>query len=452
MTQNTTFEVHVQRGSQWVIHETYRGDQREDALEDAKEQLALGGNIDGVKVVKETLDPDSGIFNDSVIFKADAPKRPISRKGLPRHGLGSGKGGTGAGAKSGDLKSGKKTAPKEEISLKAAIIRVLMVIFFSICISALFAILASELLGGTRMFGIRFVGAAKTNLMVGVIILVFLISSTGLSIAVMRNVRLEKAKQSKLLLWLIGMRANAQRRAVEKMAAKQQALARKPILTGVAAGPSAETMAEAHRQAEEAAAKQEAEPPPPEPAPKEGVQPDPNALSPTAEKLKTYMLGFLDKALQSAQVDPQKLDNFNKFGVSMYMAGACEILSQKGNMDLLSRSKILADGVQVLGFKKSHAASFAERYEEYLMADARYMQMFQAGRNAINIFLTDEAAGSKQLENALTEWSKPKPREEQSGPVTVLFTDIAGSTAMTQALGDAGAQQVVRVHNRIVRE
>ena len=34
----------------------------------------------------------------------------------------------------------------------------------------------------------------------------------------------------------------------------------------------------------------------------------------------------------------------------------------------------------------------------------------------------------------------------------MLFTDIAGSTAMTQALGDEGAQQVVRVHNRIVRE
>ena len=78
------------------------------------------------------------------------------------------------------------------------------------------------------------------------------------------------------------------------------------------------------------------------------------------------------------------MDNFNKFGLSLYMAGACEILSQKGNMDLLSRSKILAEGVQVMGFKKSHAASFAEKYEEYLMADPRYMQKFQSGRNAIN--------------------------------------------------------------------
>ena len=136
----------------------------------------------------------------------------------------------------------------------------------------------------------------------------------------------------------------------------------------------------------------------------------------------------------------------------MYMAGACEILSQKGNMDALSQSKILADAVRIIGFKKSHAATFADKYEEYLLADSRYMQMFQSGRNAINTYLADETAGPKLLDQAIADWNKPKPKEEQTGPITVLFTDIAGSTAMTQSLGDAGAQEAVRAHNRIVRE
>ena len=86
------------------------------------------------------------------------------------------------------------------------------------------------------------------------------------------------------------------------------------------------------------------------------------------------------------------------------------------------------------------------------MADSRYMQMFQAGRNDMNIYSTDENSAPRHLDNAMMEWNKPKPKEEQTGPVTVLFTDIAGSTAMTQALGDAGAQKVVRIHNRNVRE
>jgi class 3 adenylate cyclase len=39
-----------------------------------------------------------------------------------------------------------------------------------------------------------------------------------------------------------------------------------------------------------------------------------------------------------------------------------------------------------------------------------------------------------------------------SGVHTILFTDIADSTALTQRLGDAQAQELVRAHNTIVRE
>ena len=37
-------------------------------------------------------------------------------------------------------------------------------------------------------------------------------------------------------------------------------------------------------------------------------------------------------------------------------------------------------------------------------------------------------------------------------PVTLLFTDIEGSTTLTERLGDARAQELLRDHNRIVRE
>ena len=47
---------------------------------------------------------------------------------------------------------------------------------------------------------------------------------------------------------------------------------------------------------------------------------------------------------------------------------------------------------------------------------------------------------------------KYKAGDGFDGPMTVLFTDIVGSTEMTQTLGDAGAQQVLRTHNQIVRD
>jgi class 3 adenylate cyclase len=40
---------------------------------------------------------------------------------------------------------------------------------------------------------------------------------------------------------------------------------------------------------------------------------------------------------------------------------------------------------------------------------------------------------------------------DDSLPMAVLFTDIVGSTAMTERLGDEEAQAVVRTHDRIVR-
>ena len=51
---------------------------------------------------------------------------------------------------------------------------------------------------------------------------------------------------------------------------------------------------------------------------------------------------------------------------------------------------------------------------------------------------------------ALKEAPDRSARRESS--VTILFTDMASSTALTGRLGDAGAQELVRAHNRMVRE
>jgi len=44
------------------------------------------------------------------------------------------------------------------------------------------------------------------------------------------------------------------------------------------------------------------------------------------------------------------------------------------------------------------------------------------------------------------------PSREPGGVVTILFTDVEGSTALTQRLGDAKAREALRNHERIVRE
>jgi|GEM_PF-513944 len=60
-----------------------------------------------------------------------------------------------------------------------------------------------------------------------------------------------------------------------------------------------------------------------------------------------------------------------------------------------------------------------------------------------------------ELIRAFVAQSAPPPAQEAPGASpfrTVLFTDIEGSTAITQRLGDAKAREVLREHERITRE
>ena len=378
-------------------------------------------------------------------------------------------------SRSGGQKKGKKK--KKTTTLTAVFVKLLMVILFSLFLSGLFAVIASEILGGANLFGVKIVGNAESNMLIGVFILTFLISAISITITIMRGQNLEASRRPGFLApqakeadpkggdqetpihepqGRIEHRRRPQRAIVKNVPDSTNETMKnldEAVNERLQAELNNDKKEEKEPGAEETGADEQTA---------EGVeldastQPEPSsdglALSPDEEKQKTFMNNFLSQALESSQGDKKKMDNFNKFGVNLYLAGACEILGQKRELTPGALAKILTDSVRVMGFKKSHAASFAGRYEEYLMADSRYMQMFQSGRNAMNIHLADETAAPKLLDTALEEWNKPKAKEETTGPITVLFTDIAGSTAMTQALGDAGAQKVVRVHNRIVRE
>ena len=70
------------------------------------------------------------------------------------------------------------------------------------------------------------------------------------------------------------------------------------------------------------------------------------------------------------------------------------------------------------------------------------------------IYLGDQAAVMEQIREFFDEGSAPEPAPAAPGAGathTILFTDMESSTALTQRLGDAKAQDVRRTHNSIVR-
>lgn len=473
----------MQQGGRWSIHAQFGAAQREKAIEEAKKVEKTPG-FDAVKVVKETYDSELGNHQDTTIYRG--PKGAEEHKGFRDIG---GSRGSGNDSGGGDWSMSRgddgddddyddDDAPKKRRAASNAnsitatattvVVKMLMLALVSLLVSGGFAVAFSWYFSGKMLFGYKISGAVEANAIFLVFVASFLLTASTLAITYLRNIRL-KGRQTTGGAPVQRAAGGGVNSMLDRAAA---ALGQPPANTMEVSQEKPEGSVGDWREqakAEEATrgetddeANQRLRAELDNDETKRGVtleadkygggqEPQP-MLDAAGEKQKAYMMKFLGQLLDVTGQDKKKLDNFTKFGINLFLAGACESLSSKRDLDPATRSRILADSVQVMGFKKSHASSFADRYEEYLLQDSRYMSMFQAGRNAMANHLTDNASGPSHLKTALEDWNKPKPKEAQARVVAVLFTDIAGSTALTQQLGDAGAQEVVRAHNKIVRE
>ena len=167
---------------------------------------------------------------------------------------------------------------------------------------------------------------------------------------------------------------------------------------------------------------------------------------------RVQVMKFLEGSLEGISENGHKLDGFTRFGCHLFLAGACEIAAQKSGLNHKQMFDILEGGVEILGTKKETAEQFSEKYEEYLL-EPKYTRMFKSGRDAMQRFFQGAGDADTLLTKAVERWKQAGAEEEDqnTGPTTVMFTDIVGSTRMNQTLGDEVAQVVVRKHNEIVR-
>ncbi len=441
----TTYELQIKQRDRWEIHARYPADRQASAIRDAK-SLEKISTISAVKVIKEEYDPSSGIGNETIIFSGPTPKGqgPDKAKAVevakpePPHKK-------KAKAKKPDKPArepspdgaakAKKTARQQGPSLSRIFIKLLLVTLFSITIAGFFAGLASVWLRDTTLSN-----NTQANILFAIFVGAFLISAISMAISFLSGdfkdrtaaqpqpaaPKPEKkpAEHDKAKALAADLRKNLEEEELPLVTASH-ALLQEALASGV------------KLKADDYLGEEEAKP---------------AGLSPQAEKQMAFLMEFLKESLNHAKVTSAKLDNFNKFGIDLFLAGANEVLSRRYNLEGAMVAMILGEAVRVVGFTKNQAEHFADAYNDYLMTDSRYMQMFQAGRTAMNGYTATNRESAKNLKLAFEEWNKPKPKEEKTGPVTVMFTDMVGSTALTQTRGDAVAQKVVHAHNRIVRE
>ncbi|MEO5373795.1 MAG: adenylate/guanylate cyclase domain-containing protein [Alphaproteobacteria bacterium] len=168
------------------------------------------------------------------------------------------------------------------------------------------------------------------------------------------------------------------------------------------------------------------------------------------EKQRAVMMRFVGGAVAVLKGSRPQLDPYNKFGVHLIIAGASEVLGEKWNSTPEQHQKLTRETLEVLGTKPNLAQSFCDKLEEYLQSP-RYMDMVQAGRDAMDRVMNEEPNPYADLGRVMKAWNAPAPKNSSQSIITVMFTDMVGSTNLTQDRGDDRAQILVRTHNAIVR-
>ncbi len=513
-----SFEVYYMQNGRWQIHARFGANAREEATDEAK-RLDTGG-FEASCVIRETFDNANNTSEEVVVYHSPS----LKTKPSVSHITGSGgrapspppEGSAAANAmvdakkrEKAFIQKQKKEAAahreeQEEKRRRAAaraqeeepqdaigemLAKLLMVCFISLIPAGLTAYAAYFAFGHARTQGIPIDGQVAQFTLIGVFILAF----TAFFVPLLRKyVTFGSVSQnSDLALAGVGAAAGGATPLIDVVMPRrdpdgleQMAPFELPDdLSEDLTEPEPEVEPEAQLEPElESEAEQEA--PGPEPIVMTPQQPlvyeaDPDLPPEEAEVASELAVqpihdaGSSDPAamtdelermeLEARRVVGERLDDYTRFGLTLFFAGAGEALARKFKIIGQAAMDILVQRVKSFGNSDAMARGFVANIEEYLLED-RYFGMYRRGRSAAYRRIVDPNA-PLGLDEALEEWRNPKRVSDGSAEledakaaerpgqkfVAVFFTDIVDSTAKQQSNGDHWMMDVIRAHNEIVR-
>ncbi len=164
------------------------------------------------------------------------------------------------------------------------------------------------------------------------------------------------------------------------------------------------------------------------------------------------LMKFLEGSIAVLIKEKIQISGADKFGANLFLAGAAEVIKDENKLNDQQFVDLLQKALALIGNKPDTAQKLADKYEEYLL-EPQYIGTFQDGSKALRKYAKGDEKSVAAMAKTIKKWRNPKENDiaKNDGPITVLFTDIVGSTKITQELGDEGAQKIVRAHNAIVR-
>lgn len=463
----THYEVYALDSQRWVLHARFHGSEKDEAVEEAKRVERTVGIA--AKVTREVYHPGNNTAEEQVVYISDkslrdasarktlAPARPGPGGGLRGGAAMPGNGGMAlAGVDSPALSpAAKRTKTAESMGV---VLKLTIVISVALVIAGTVTGIVSAVLEKYPEYSVQMSDSAISLLMFSSFVVSFLITAVPLAMT--------------LINWQ-GVGKGSRRREPER--SPLRAAPPKPRKVAPVAPPSLEDVAPLLPDDAELVIADDTLPPdftaedplesgfeaiPDLPIAEELSAEDVLTKEPVKdaatlhaemlEALKTQAMQFLSGLLATIRAKRPQLDAYNKFGLDLMLAGGVELLATQKHLDGGEKRKLLASVIESMGTKPETAKAFTEKVEDYLV-EPRYVAMIQAGRSVMENFLVGSDSSDQLVGIALESWNKPQGQQAAPKIITVMFTDMVGSTDMTQAQGDEAAQTVVRRHNTIVR-
>ena len=165
----------------------------------------------------------------------------------------------------------------------------------------------------------------------------------------------------------------------------------------------------------------------------------------------TSLLAIILRVLQNKNI---LLNTYARFGLELFLAGATEQMCQEDRLTKENNRLILSGLLTLLGRTTTLADIFYYKLDEYVL-EPKYLPMIESGADCMRLYSTNSSSPEliSMIGAAIDNWQNPEQKDTpSSGICTVMFTDMVSSTHVTQILGDRMAQQLVRLHNMIVRK
>ncbi len=468
--EEITFELLVMTGGDWRTHNVYTSDKINIAMGDAK-ALQNISTTQSVKLIKEFYDEESGGIRQRTMYESEPPKedapnppavttsskpkpkKPTASFSKPRSYGPRNVATSGSKADKQDSKNtAKEAAPVESrrISGFMIFVQIMFALLISLGAAILVTTMASQMLKGVTRVSVL----SKDDILVGIFILVFVFAAAMLIVKIVtRTSRAVETIVDHDDYTSAGKSNNENKSKNQKhdprlyLPAEAMAEMKKPHYLSIdkeSENADAETDNKNNDKNNDGPSHSVSGTNQND----EKTEPLPLDVISTINKINKFVTTSL-KALEGGMSGS---DPYASFGVSLYMIGATHALCQESKIRQDFNNEVLGESLRGIGLSQDRINYLISRSDEYLVSDPRYLQMYQVGRSAMGIWLESGIGAQEAFAMSYENWIKPRAKPTSPPPVIVLFTDIAGSTAMTQERGDEGAQEIVREHNRIVRE